>query len=674
MKNDSSRHDPLASDETRQLAGIGSTDQSHGENSERWPQHQWPREIGNNVIVGKLGEGGAAIVFDAINKDNGHKRAVKVLFPDSSLEDRNRFVREIAISSQLQHSNTIGAIEQGEWEYLPYLTMKKVEGKSLAGFLKDHERLPASVVAALGYSAASTLFYCHSLTYTLDGNKQAGIVHRDIKPSNLIVGNDGEIYIADFSIATPISWVDKEENPYGSVPYFAPEIIEKKSVDQRCDIFSLGCTLYEALSGVRAFDAEDVETLMEKRKKHQFDDLKTLVPDAPPRLIKIISQCMAYDPDERPESMEELEKQLDAILKKMSNQPHDMIVESFLRGHSASKKSRHPLGLVWIGIAVITIASSIVGYMYSPLPDKLSSYLPWITEKKEDLLEKVSFFNDDSRVVPDGPISNDTAPRRPRSSKQMSEPTPDKQITFNPNRKTEKVVRGSTQNQKPVEKKPPRSAAPPDQLLSDVSRPSQGGDTVRHDADNQPEEELTLTQHLMEKHNTTDMLEVLRKEATDQHWENVLIILDEFPEKQRRSPLAQIYRLRALDKTNRINESVFNKIDADDGEIHLIKGKLYHTRGNYQKALNQSSIARRSPVMLLERSQLQKQAILLEARCRSALYRESPDESTYKSAMESWVQVKSNFRDNRSSPVVAEANQAIRELIKAKKQLNTVEN
>lgn len=128
-----------------------------------------------------------------------------------------------------------------------------------------------------------------------------------------------------------------------------------------------------------------------------------------------------------------------------------------------------------------------------------------------------------------------------------------------------------------------------------------------------------------------------------------------------------------MDATGRLTEAYLREIDADDAEIHMIRAKLYYKKGDYEQAIDYIRKARRSPVMLLNRSRIEKQASLLEARTRSTLFRNSPNETTRKAAMESWIRVKSAFRDERSSPMIAEANQSIRELINAEEKMSTVE-
>jgi hypothetical protein len=274
--------------------------------------HVGQSQLGSGTITGELGEGGMAVVYEIWNEQLGLKRAVKVLKPDFSEEKWNRFKTEMKLMAQLDHSNIITIHSVGMWHGLPYIEMEKVDGWSLHRLIANHGALPAEVAVAVALVIARALCYTHSLEYSINGKRTVGLLHRDLKPANVLISRTGKIRLTDFGIATPVhvSMHTKEGDIVGSMQYIAPEQLDGDDVDQRADIYSFGCVLYEMLTGYQAFSDTNLSHLIPKRIENNFPPLSSYTLNVPGRLKRLVMQCMERDPRKRLSSMDDICREL----------------------------------------------------------------------------------------------------------------------------------------------------------------------------------------------------------------------------------------------------------------------------------------------------------------------------------------------------------------------------
>jgi Protein kinase domain len=196
-----------------------------------------------------LGRGGMSVVFEAENPRLGSVVALKVLAPELAADDlfRTRFLQESRVAASLNHPNVIPVYDAGPSEGLLYIAMRYVAGRDLRAVLDAHEFL----------SPAQALMLLSQAGRALDAAHRHGLVHRDVKPANILIerGADDEpdhVYLADFGITKPALSREGLTAPgqlVGTIDYIAPEQIQGGSVDGRADIYSLGCVLYECLTG-----------------------------------------------------------------------------------------------------------------------------------------------------------------------------------------------------------------------------------------------------------------------------------------------------------------------------------------------------------------------------------------------------------------------------------------
>jgi len=273
-------------------------------------------EFASYRIQGVLGRGGMSVVFRADNLRLGNEVALKVLSAELSENDafRERFVRESRLAASINHPNIIPIYDAGEEDGLLYIAMRYVAGADLKSMIRQEGPLSMRRAADIVSQVGRGLSVAH----------QRGLVHRDIKPANILTeraGGDGEhvdhAYLADFGLMkhqVSRSGLTDTGQFLGTVDYVAPEQVEGRQTDHRADIYSLGCVLYESLTGSVPYPREsDVAVLFAHVQDHvpRITDLR---PDLPPAIDEIAARAMAKRPEHRYGSAGDLSRDLaDAV-------------------------------------------------------------------------------------------------------------------------------------------------------------------------------------------------------------------------------------------------------------------------------------------------------------------------------------------------------------------------
>jgi eukaryotic-like serine/threonine-protein kinase len=268
---------------------------------------EMPAYLGEYRIVSRVGRGGMGAVYRAVHTRLDKVVAIKVLQPER-LGDAGavaRFQRELRAVGKLNHPNIVLATDAGQVDGALFLVMEFIEGIDLAQLIKQHTRVPVAEACELARQAALGLQYAHS----------HGLVHRDVKPSNLLLASaetptQGLVKIADLGLALlRESESDKAAGDtsanvvIGTLDYIAPEQADNAhQVDHRADLYSLGCTLYELLSGKPPFAVAGRQTRMQKLKAHAdaaVPSLAGLCPKLPAGLETLLRRLLAKDPEDR---------------------------------------------------------------------------------------------------------------------------------------------------------------------------------------------------------------------------------------------------------------------------------------------------------------------------------------------------------------------------------------
>jgi serine/threonine-protein kinase len=260
---------------------------------------------GRFAITDVISNGGMATIYKAEDLENGH-RTVAIKIPHRTVEADpalfSRFQSEEKIGCDINHPSILKFYPVKDKSRM-YLVMEFLEGKTLYHLLRERKPLPEAEALALASRICEPLQYLH----------ENGVLHRDLKPENIMLCNDGSIRLMDFGIARQAH--AKRLTFVGFAPgtphYMAPERVNGRRGDVRTDIYCLGAILYEMLTGVIAFNDEDVTNIMNARVIGDPDSPRKLNPAITPHTEEIVLQAMERDADKRFQSTAEFKAALD---------------------------------------------------------------------------------------------------------------------------------------------------------------------------------------------------------------------------------------------------------------------------------------------------------------------------------------------------------------------------
>lgn len=308
-------------------------------------------ELGDFRILRELGRGGMGVVYEALQVSLNRRVALKILPFAGALDPRRRqrFQNEAMAAAQLRHPHIVGVHFVGCERGVHFYAMELIEGQTLAHYLAELRRSPAlssvrrtsiqssdeqttisyetESIARIRTEASTGNFaeyrraaeWVRQIAVALDYAHSVGILHRDIKPSNILVDGAGHVWIADFGLAqfgSGETELTMTGDVVGTLRYASPEQVrgDRRPIDHRTDLYSLGITLYELLTHQPAFPANDRAELLEQVLKTEPRPPRHIDPHLPRDLETIVLKAIAKEPDERYPSLQALAEDLERFL------------------------------------------------------------------------------------------------------------------------------------------------------------------------------------------------------------------------------------------------------------------------------------------------------------------------------------------------------------------------
>ena len=249
-------------------------------------------------IVSKIGAGGMSDVYKAKDHKLNRFVAVKVLKPE--FREDTTFIRKFRSEAQaaagLTHPNIVNVFDVGDDEGVYYIVMELIEGITLKEYIAKKGKLSIKEATSIAIQVSMGLEAAHN----------HGIVHRDVKPQNIIISTDGKVKVTDFGIARAASSNTISSNVMGSVHYSSPEQVRGGYSDEKSDIYSLGITLYEMVTGRVPFDGDTTVAIAIKHLQEEMVPPSVYSPDLPYSLEQIIMKCTQKSVDRRYNKMEDV--------------------------------------------------------------------------------------------------------------------------------------------------------------------------------------------------------------------------------------------------------------------------------------------------------------------------------------------------------------------------------
>jgi eukaryotic-like serine/threonine-protein kinase len=263
---------------------------------------------GRYRIQRKLGAGGMADVYLAEDQELGRRVAIKILNGRHANDDQfiERFRREAKNAAALNHPNIVSIYDRGNAEDTYYIAMEFLDGRTLKELIVGRGAAPINVAIEYARQILSALRFAH----------RHGIVHRDIKPHNVLVDGEGRVKVTDFGIARAgTSQMTETGSIVGTAQYLSPEQARGGEVDPRSDLYSLGVVLYELLTGKTPFDGETPVEIAMKHLSNAPQPPSKLRSDIPPELDMVVLRALAKSPDDRYQSADEMEADLERVAR-----------------------------------------------------------------------------------------------------------------------------------------------------------------------------------------------------------------------------------------------------------------------------------------------------------------------------------------------------------------------
>ena len=310
------------------------------------PSSNLPEMIADRYrVVREIGRGGMATVYLCRDSQNGADVAVKLLRPElGSAVVMERFLREIAFASELDHPQIPKVLGSGILHGVPFYVMTYIEGESLRARLDREKQLPIDEAIRIAQEIAKPTAYAHS----------KGIIHRDIKPANILLSAD-TVYVLDFGVARAImasaeTGLTSTGMVVGTPAYMSPEqALAESTLDARSDVYSLGCVTYEMIAGIPPFVGATAQAVMSRRFVSPPPPLRESRESIPIAVEASVMKALARAPADRWQRVDDFANSLGSVDRTPTLPREEAIVDTTRR--------KYTVPLIAVGIAVALIAA-----------------------------------------------------------------------------------------------------------------------------------------------------------------------------------------------------------------------------------------------------------------------------------------------------------------------------
>jgi len=304
---------------------------------------------GRYELLDVIGEGGMSVVYKARDGILDRIVAVKVL-KDEFAKDAGfveKFRAEALSVARISHPNIVNIFDVGDQDGIYYIVMEYVDGYTLKHLIREQAPLPVEKAVDIAIMVCDGVHHAH----------EKGIIHRDIKPHNILITEQGMVKVADFGIAQAVSagTITYGNNIVGSVHYFSPEQAKGEPINRTTDIYSIGCILYEMVTGKVPFNADSPITIALRHINEEPASPRSINPDVPAALEALIFRAMAKQPGQRFQTAHEMRNALIKIQQTISGVWTDGKEDAV-----KSKKKMKPLGKGIIAVAILAFLSGIL--------------------------------------------------------------------------------------------------------------------------------------------------------------------------------------------------------------------------------------------------------------------------------------------------------------------------
>jgi len=336
--------------------------------------------LGKYRLIEKVGQGGMAQVYKAYQPDLDRYVAIKVLHPHLTGDEdfAARFRREARAVAALEHPNIVRVYDFDTDTGLAFLVMEYLEGRSLRSVLREldgrGERMDLEEVGHIAGALADALDRAH----------RQGMVHRDVKPSNVLIAADGRPVLTDFGIARMVdaTAITGSSGTLGTPAYMSPEQGKGEPGDARSDIYALGVLLYQLCTGRVPFDADTPYAVILKHITAPLPSPRTMRPDLPEAIERVILKALAKNPDDHFQSAGEMSRALRTAIESSEAAPlssrRQRISHSTTPAAGRERVSRRRT--VPLGVALVVLTSIfLLGLMLFTRPWRIQRYLARLT-------------------------------------------------------------------------------------------------------------------------------------------------------------------------------------------------------------------------------------------------------------------------------------------------------